>query len=134
MAHPLTSPHHNPTRTFPQVRTGIRCGPAAHLLGALVLFACLHIRRPRRLRHLRRLAAPVATVTCLPGPLLAAPHSAMVPPGLPDGFQPATTPTPAPTDPAAADPAELQVRAWLHHDQHGDIDAVTSRDEAGARR
>ncbi|MEU4506762.1 hypothetical protein [Streptomyces sp. NPDC024089] len=101
-----------------------------------MLFACLHIRRPRRLNHLRRLAAPVSTVTRLPGPLLAAPHPATVPPQLPDGFQPTTAPGPAPepTDPAAADPGELQVRAWLHQAWHGTTDAATSTDEAGARR
>ncbi|GAA1317391.1 hypothetical protein GCM10009647_047180 [Streptomyces sanglieri] len=99
-----------------------------------MLFACLHIRRPRRLNHLRRLAETPLTVTRLPGPLLPAPHPATVPPQLPDGFQPTTTPTPAPTGPAAADPAELQVRAWLHHAWHGTTDAVTSTDEVGARR
>ncbi|MFE3151181.1 MULTISPECIES: hypothetical protein [unclassified Streptomyces] len=98
-----------------------------------MLFACLHIRRPRRLRHLRRLAAPVATVTRLPGSLLPAPHPATVPPQLPDGFQPTTTPAsaPEPTGPAAADPAELQVRAWLH--QYGRSDTTTS-DAMEARR
>ncbi|MGW9120220.1 hypothetical protein ACWGRV_27015 [Streptomyces sp. NPDC055663] len=88
-----------------------------------MLFACLHIRRPRRLNHLRRLAVPVTTVTRFPGPLLAAPHPATVLPQLPDGFQPTTT-APEPTDPAAADPAELQVRAWLH--QYGRSDTTTS--------
>ncbi|MEV6750092.1 hypothetical protein AB0N21_38095 [Streptomyces sp. NPDC051080] len=100
-----------------------------------MLFACLHIRRPRRLNHLRRLATPVVTVTRLPGPLLVVPHPAMVPPRLPDGCQPATTtPASAPIGPAAVDLAELQVRALLHHAWHGTTDAVTSTDEAGARR
>ncbi|MEV7711193.1 hypothetical protein [Streptomyces sp. NPDC088270] len=98
-----------------------------------MLFACLHIRRPRRLRHLRRLAAPGATVTRLPGPLCPAPHPATVPPQLPDGFQP-TTPAsaPEPTGPAAADPDELQVRAWLH--QYGRPDTTTSNDAMEARQ
>lgn len=95
-----------------------------------MLFACLHIRRPRRLNHLRRLAETPLTATRLPGPLLPAPHPATVPPQLPDGFQPTTNP--APTGPAAADPAELQVRAWLH--QYGRTDTTTSIDAMEARR
>ncbi|MFJ2249210.1 hypothetical protein [Streptomyces sp. NPDC087862] len=94
-----------------------------------MLFACLHIRRPRRLRHLRRLAAPGATVTRLPGPLRPAPHPVTVPPQLPDEFQPTT---PEPMDPAAADPGELQVRAWLH--QYGRPDTTTSNDAMEARQ
>ncbi|MFB6876353.1 hypothetical protein [Streptomyces sp. NPDC056323] len=77
-----------------------------------MLLACLHIRRPRRLRHLRRLAAPVATVTRLPGRLGPAAKPATVLP-LPCGFQPA--PATPPTAPAATVPDldELTVRAWL---------------------
>ncbi|MFI2360442.1 hypothetical protein OG582_39420 (plasmid) [Streptomyces anulatus] len=76
-----------------------------------MLFACLHIRRPRRLRHLRRLAAPVTTVTRLPGRLTPAPKPATALP-LPSGFHPA--PTPAPAAPATApDQAEQAVRGWL---------------------
>lgn len=77
-----------------------------------MLFACLHIRRPRRLRHLRRLAAPGATVTRLPGRLgPAAKPVAALP--LPCGFHSVLT-----TDPAAPvgapDLDEMTVRAWLH--------------------
>ncbi|MFJ2644382.1 hypothetical protein [Streptomyces sp. NPDC087511] len=85
-----------------------------------MLFACLHIRRPRRLNHLRRLAETPLTATRLPGPLLPAPHP--------------TTPAsaPEPTGPAAADPDELQVRAWLH--QYGRPDTTTSNAAMEARR
>ncbi|MER6501599.1 hypothetical protein ABT218_19925 [Streptomyces sp. NPDC001455] len=79
------------------------------------MLACLHVRRPRRLRHLRRLATPgPVTVTRLPGPQPATPL-----PRLPDRFHPATAPTPAAADPAAVDAAETRARAWLHHNQYG---------------
>ncbi|MDK0524844.1 hypothetical protein [Streptomyces sp. ML-6] len=90
-----------------------------------MLLVCLHVRRPRRLRHLRRLADVPVTVTRLPGRPLPAPPAATVPRRLPDGFRPATTPAPAPTALATADADELAVRAWLHHDQHGHTDADT---------
>ncbi|MFF8790837.1 hypothetical protein [Streptomyces sp. NPDC015125] len=86
------------------------------------MFACLLIRRPRRLQHLRRLAATggPATRTRLPGPLLSAPQPEAVPAGLPAGFRPASPSPSAPAGPAAVDAAELSVRARLHHYvQHG---------------
>ncbi|MFJ2900260.1 hypothetical protein ACIO87_35970 [Streptomyces sp. NPDC087218] len=93
-----------------------------------MLLVCLHVRRPLRLRHLRRFADAPATVTRLPGRPLPAPPAATVPQRLPDGFRPATTPAPAPTTPATADADELAVRAWLHHDQHGHTDTTTGTD------
>ncbi|MFD8853605.1 hypothetical protein [Streptomyces sp. NPDC059604] len=93
-----------------------------------MLLICLHVRRPRRLRHLRRLADVPVTVTRLPGRPLPAPPATVVPQWLPDGFRPATTPVPAPTGPATADADELAVRAWLHHDQHGHTDTTTGTD------
>ncbi|MER6609872.1 hypothetical protein ABT282_29115 [Streptomyces sp. NPDC000927] len=84
------------------------------------MLACLHVRRPRRLRHLRRLATPgPVTVTRLPGPLLPAPQHTTTLLRLPAGFHPATAPTPAAADPAAVDAAETQARDWLHHNQYG---------------
>ncbi|MFG2227919.1 hypothetical protein [Streptomyces sp. NPDC048644] len=66
------------------------------------MFACLLIRRPRRLRHLRRLAAATApaTLTRLP----AHPTTAR-----------RDTPSPFPR-PGGASPGreELATRAWLH--------------------
>ncbi|MER5501294.1 hypothetical protein ABT096_29395 [Streptomyces sp. NPDC002561] len=94
-----------------------------------MLLVCLHVRRPRRLRHLRRLADAPVTVTRLPGRPLPAPPATTVPQRLPDGFRPATTPVPAPTGPAAADADELAVRAWLHHDQHGHTDTSTDAED-----
>ncbi|MET8746184.1 hypothetical protein [Streptomyces sp. NPDC004728] len=89
-----------------------------------VPFACLHIRRPRRLNPLRRLAladAPV-TATRLPGRLL------------PDTQYPAgPVLAPVPAGPAPADAAERGVRAWLHTNQVGRCDLVTSPDETGDR-
>ncbi|WP_326615336.1 hypothetical protein OG949_41255 (plasmid) [Streptomyces scopuliridis] len=96
-----------------------------------MLFAALLIRRPRRLRHLRRLAstAPTAplTVIRLPGRLRPAPQAGG-PFALPGGFRPVRPATPQ-TTPAAATAAEeldqeLQVRAWLHLDQHGRTDTA----------
>ncbi|MCX5434783.1 hypothetical protein OHU11_42145 (plasmid) [Streptomyces sp. NBC_00257] len=104
-----------------------------------VLFACLHIRRPRRLNHLRRLAfadAPV-TATRLPGRLLPDTQypAGPVPARLPDGFHPADPVlAPVPAGPAPADAAERGVRAWLHTNQVGRCDLVTSPDETGDRR
>ncbi|MFF3735174.1 hypothetical protein ACFYXM_34115 [Streptomyces sp. NPDC002476] len=85
------------------------------------MLACLHVRRPRRLRHLRRLATPgPVTVTRLPGPLLPAPQpTTTLPTRLPAGFRPAATPTPAAADPAAVDAAETRARDWLHRNQYG---------------
>ncbi|MFF8717514.1 hypothetical protein ACF07T_39880 [Streptomyces sp. NPDC015184] len=95
-----------------------------------MLPVCLHVRRPLRLRRLRRLADAPVTVTRLPGRPLPAPPAATVPQRLPDGFRPAAIPTPVPADPAAAaaDADELTVRAWLHHDQHGHTDTPTGTD------
>ncbi|MGW2183325.1 hypothetical protein ACWCXX_35840 [Streptomyces sp. NPDC001732] len=98
-----------------------------------MLLVCLNVCRPRRLRHLRRLAETPVTATRLPGRPLPAPLAAAVPQRLPDGFRPATSPTPAPTGPAVADADELAVRAWLHHDQHGHTNTDISTD-AEARR
>ncbi|MFF8618140.1 hypothetical protein [Streptomyces sp. NPDC015350] len=98
-----------------------------------MLLVCLHVRRPRRLRHLRRLAETPVTVTRLPGRPLPAPPAATVPQRLPDGFRPATNPAPAPADPAAADADELAVRAWLHHDQHGHTPTPTGTDTEARR-
>jgi len=71
-----------------------------------VLFACLCIRRPRRLRRLKRLAEAAATAprtrTRLP-----APTATPWPPA--DG--PATT--------AEPDHHEQAVSGWLHHNQYG---------------
>ncbi|WP_424864018.1 hypothetical protein [Streptomyces sp. MMS24-I29] len=94
------------------------------------MLACLHVRRPRRLRHLRRLAMPgPVTVTRLPGPLLPAPQPTTTLPRLPAGFNPATAPAPAAADPAAVDAAETRARAWLHHDQYGYTQGATCGDE-----
>ncbi|MEV8455529.1 hypothetical protein AB0467_28445 [Streptomyces sp. NPDC052095] len=106
------------------------------LLGELVLFACLHIRRPRHLRRLALADAPV-TATRLPGPLLADPQNAAdpVPGRLPDGFHPADlVPAPAPAGPAPVGAAERGVQAWLHTHQVGRCDLVTSPDEMGDRQ
>ncbi|WP_329182168.1 hypothetical protein OG754_40300 (plasmid) [Streptomyces decoyicus] len=67
------------------------------------MFACLLIRRPRRLRHLRRLAATggPATRTLLPGHP-APPHPATAP-ALPTHLPPAFAPV-EPTLPAQAAP------------------------------
>ncbi|MGW1189302.1 hypothetical protein [Streptomyces sp. NPDC002559] len=89
-----------------------------------MLLICLHVRRPRRLRRLAD-----APVTRLPSRPLPAPPATTVPQRLPDGFRPATTPTPAPTGPATADADELAVRAWLHHDQHGHTDTSTDAED-----
>ncbi|KPC61261.1 hypothetical protein [Streptomyces chattanoogensis] len=71
------------------------------------------IRRPRRLRHLRRLAASTAPTTrlYLPGrrPVGTRPKVAM-PPSLPPGFYPATQAQPRL---AAPDGDELNVQALL---------------------
>ncbi|MER5747138.1 hypothetical protein ABT097_28200 [Streptomyces sp. NPDC002225] len=106
-------------------------------LGELVLFACLHIRRPRRLNHLRRLADAPGTATRLPGPLLPdTQHPAdPVPAHLPHGFHPADpVPAPVPAGPAPVDADELKVRAWFHARQFGHPDPVTSLYETGDRR
>ncbi|MFF9593857.1 hypothetical protein ACF1FX_32515 [Streptomyces sp. NPDC014646] len=84
------------------------------------MLACLHVRRPRRLRHLRRLATPgPVTVTRLPGPLLPVAQHTTAVPRLPAGFRPAAPPAPAAADPVVVEAAESKVRAWLHHDQYG---------------
>ncbi|WP_326695722.1 hypothetical protein [Streptomyces sp. NBC_01766] len=93
-----------------------------------VFFACLRVRRPRRLR---RGASTPFTLIRLPGRLLSDPQVGTVR-RLPDGFQPANSPGPAPAGRAAVGADELQVRAWLHYDQHGRADTTSA--EAEARR
>ncbi|MFF8696759.1 hypothetical protein ACF08W_31550 [Streptomyces sp. NPDC015144] len=101
-----------------------------------MLFACLHIRRPGRLNHLRRLAladAPV-TATRLPGPLLPDTRYPAGPvPALPDGFHPAD-PAPVPAGPAPVDADERAVQVWFQTRQFGHSGLVTSPDETGDRR
>lgn len=94
-----------------------------------MLLGRLHLRR---LRPLRRLADVPFTLTLLPGRVLPAPVPAPLPDAalLPDGFIPAA---PAPVPPAP-DVDELRVRAWLHQDQHGRTDTVTSCDTGKAQR
>ncbi|MFG2097225.1 hypothetical protein [Streptomyces sp. NPDC048612] len=66
------------------------------------MFACLLIRRPRRLRHLRRLAAATApaTRTLLPGhPASLRPAVPAQPTRLPFAFEPAEPILPSPARP-----------------------------------
>ncbi|WP_327156679.1 hypothetical protein [Streptomyces tubercidicus] len=71
--------------------------------------ALLLIRRPRRLWHLRRIAATdgPTTRTLLPGRLAPLRHSTLPP--LPPAFRPAAIPP----DPGAPDKEEMDVRARL---------------------
>ncbi|WP_051877320.1 hypothetical protein [Streptomyces natalensis] len=76
------------------------------------MFTCLLIRRPRRLRHLRRLATSTnpATRTRLPC-RPCTPHENVLPP-LPAGFPPA--PIQTVPDPKAPGADELRIRARLY--------------------
>ncbi|MFF0754573.1 hypothetical protein [Streptomyces sp. NPDC004267] len=81
----------------------------------------LLIRRPRRLRHLRRLAGTEPfTITHLPGsPRRAAAELPMPPTPGPDAV---------PIRPSQPDAAELDVKAWLHAHQHGRADTAFPAD------
>ncbi|WNI34400.1 hypothetical protein [Streptomyces sp. ITFR-6] len=97
-----------------------------------MLFACLHIRLPRCLRHPRCLADPLLTVTRLPSHPMPAPTPAPLPTttALPTGFVPAFAAPAAP----GPDVNEARVRAWLHYNQYGRSDTVTSSDDRGRQR
>ncbi|MFE2498848.1 hypothetical protein [Streptomyces scopuliridis] len=93
-----------------------------------MLFAALLIRRPLRLRNLRRLATAQAgpgTRTFLPGSATTVgPWQNLLPP-LPAAFRLATPRIdPSPAHDQQREREELAVRAWLHQDQHGRTDTV----------
>jgi hypothetical protein len=91
-----------------------------------VLLAFLLVRRPRRLRHLRRLATAQAgpgTRILLPGPTAVASRQNRLP------LQAAAVCRAVPPiDPVAAHDQEqrdeMEVRAWLHLDQYGRTDTA----------
>ncbi|MFJ5804031.1 hypothetical protein [Streptomyces decoyicus] len=92
------------------------------------MFACLLLRRPRRLRHLRRLAAATApaTRTLLPGhPLPPRPAVPTPPTRLPPAFEPAepTLPSPAGHD----DECHMQARLQSAIDGRAHTTALKAR-------
>ncbi|MFE3144267.1 hypothetical protein [Streptomyces scopuliridis] len=105
-----------------------------------MLFAALLIRRPRRLRYLRRLAtaqAGPATRTLLPGPAATATVGSRLNtlPPLPAAFRRAAPPI-VPSawhDQEQREKEERAVRVWIHLDQYGRADTAFTGEGAGVR-